>query len=284
MDIWITDIVRLVNAGATSQTHSAYRMWCYTVQHILDARKWRHLSDHELVRNTKALTDICTFPQVPDWAGKITHWHLRDCNAARALLRDAKSFATAFDKADFAASAIGWATWLADGSASTSRNIHRWAKNPLGWIPLPTTCTPGDDTDILPESHSPEAHLATPQQEVEDQAEAWAVEWGVGTNDIPNVQFPPIPASDIAPPPTLDDLYTAVRSFPCNTAIGSDAFHPRLLLRLSVSALTLILALRIACERAGSWPKAVSNVIIALLPKASGGLGPIGIFPSIIRI
>ena len=116
------------------------------------------------------------------------------------------------------------------------------------------------------------------------RADAWAAEWGVGSDDIPEFQFPPIPTSSFAPPPSVQDLLAAVRSFPEGTAIGSDAFHPRVLLRVSEAALALILKLLCLCELTGTWPLAVNNILIALLPKPSGGLRPIGIFPSIIRI
>ena len=39
-----------------------------------------------------------------------------------------------------------------------------------------------------------------------------------------------------------------------------------------------------AVERTGRWPGAAGHVIIVLLTKAEGGFGPIGLFPSVVRI
>ena len=37
-------------------------------------------------------------------------------------------------------------------------------------------------------------------------------------------------------------------------------------------------------EKTGEWPKALNLVLIVLLAKADGGVRPIGLFPTIIRI
>ena len=82
----------------------------------------------------------------------------------------------------------------------------------------------------------------------------------------------------------MDDLVAAIRTFPADTALGTDAYHPRILLRLGPSLLPALLNVLYLCELLGSWPQAISDVLIALLPKPAGGYRPIGIFPSWVRV
>ena len=72
--------------------------------------------------------------------------------------------------------------------------------------------------------------------------------------------------------------------FPSGIALGTDACHPRILLRLGPSLLPAFLKIFALCEIIGAWPTAIIDVFIALLPKTSGGLRPIGIFPTLVRI
>jgi hypothetical protein len=45
-----------------------------------------------------------------------------------------------------------------------------------------------------------------------------------------------------------------------------------------------MLRIFVLCEILGEWPTAIDGVLIALLPKAAGGLRPIGIFPTFVRV
>ena len=60
--------------------------------------------------------------------------------------------------------------------------------------------------------------------------------------------------------------------------------HPRAYLRLRPAALLALLRIFILCELLGQWPVLIGVVHIVLLPKATGGLRPIGLFPFIIRL
>ena len=122
---------------------------------------------------------------------------------------------------------------------------------------------------------------ASPQQHVDQQADEWAAQWAVG-GDLPAPCSPPLAAPP--PAPTVRELITAIRSFPAGTAFGSDQYHPRLLLRLDSRLLSALLKVLVLCEIIGAWPTVITDVLIALLPKSSGGLRPIGIFPTLIRV
>ena len=79
-------------------------------------------------------------------------------------------------------------------------------------------------------------------------------------------------------------LKQAALSFPPGTGLGADNVAPRALTRLSDAALIALALLFRALETLGTWTAAFNLVLIVLLPKSDGGLRPIGLFPTIIRI
>ena len=89
---------------------------------------------------------------------------------------------------------------------------------------------------------------------------------------------------DVLPPIGAAALKAAAASFPAATALGADNISPRALLRLPTRFFELLSQLLARFEKASSWPLAFGPVITALLPKADGGLRPIGLFPSILRV
>ena len=82
-------------------------------------------------------------------------------------------------------------------------------------------------------------------------------------------------------PPQLEVylLREVLASFASGLGLGWDAIHPRALLRLGDATLQAILRLLFLCEVSGQWPSRTAAVIVALLPKTSPGLRPIGLFP-----
>ena len=77
-----------------------------------------------------------------------------------------------------------------------------------------------------------------------------------------------------------DELLEACRTFPSETGLGWDLWHPRVIERLSRSTLLLLVAILMECENTGEWPSGVALVLIALLPKPDGGYRPIGLLPT----
>ncbi len=86
------------------------------------------------------------------------------------------------------------------------------------------------------------------------------------------------------PTPTIAELVAAPLSLLLGTALRTDRYHPRILLRMPACLLTAMLRIFVLCEILGEWPSAIDGILIALLPKASGGLRPIGIFPTFVRV
>ncbi len=76
-------------------------------------------------------------------------------------------------------------------------------------------------------------------------------------------------------------LREVATSFAHKTAQTYDGFHPRLLAALSDDALEVLATLLQAVEVAGRWPRQISLVVAALLPKPKGGFRPVGILPGV---
>ena len=114
---------------------------------------------------------------------------------------------------------------------------------------------------------------ASPQKEVDIEAEAWSEQRGVHL-DIPPAVFPQL---ELAPPaPTQPELVTAIMLVPIGTALGTDMYHPRILLRLALALLSALLKMLVLCEVIGNWPSSITDVLIALIPNISGGRRAIG--------
>ncbi|CAK0873686.1 unnamed protein product, partial [Prorocentrum cordatum] len=88
-----------------------------------------------------------------------------------------------------------------------------------------------------------------------------------------------------APEPiALWGLDLAVVSFPICTPLGADSVAPRAILRLLEAACLMLIQILLAAERLGRWSDACNLFFIVLLPKPDGGLRPIGLFPTLVRV
>ena len=96
--------------------------------------------------------------------------------------------------------------------------------------------------------------------------------------DLPDCQWPEDMGS-LPPMLHVHAFRNATSTFPTELGLGWDAIHPRALLRLGDAVLQAILRLLFFCEVTGRWPDRSAAVIVALLPKTSPGLRPIGLFP-----
>ena len=113
---------------------------------------------------------------------------------------------------------------------------------------------------------------SSPQQENDKEVREWAEQWGVGVC-LPQVTWP---STSCAPPePTTARRIKAIHNFLEGTALGTDRYHPRILLRLNPAFLDTLIKVFILCETLGVWPSAITDDLIALLPKPAGGRRPI---------
>ena len=189
-----------------------------------------------------------------------------------------------------------------DFGMAPTPNAFRFAKGQSGWMESPVgkeslndevpedyhgehvdTVAGGQDSGKRvwsPQSADIEAPLCD-QADVELEANSWAKIWSEGA-EYENCFDPS--GSDLPEELSVQHLRTASLSFPSNTGLGVDNFAPRALARLSDGVLLWLCTILMACERLGSWTKAVHLVLTVLLPKADGGRRPIGLFPTVIRV
>ena len=143
----------------------------------------------------------------------------------------------------------------------------------------------GISVEQLNELRFEQASLGTPataQQEADDEADAWGELWGAGT-EAEELQWPD-DLGDELPRLVVEELMDACRTFPSDTGLGWDQWHPRIVERLSDGTMLLLVTVLIECERSGVWPSGVALVLIVLLPKTDGGFRPIGLLPTPPRI
>ena len=122
---------------------------------------------------------------------------------------------------------------------------------------------------------------AAQQTMVDLEAEKWASLWHEGKE-----YHADIPQEECAFSTELlaDALTAAARSFPADTGVGMDNIAPRALTRLSAEAIQALAHLLRQLEKLGHWTDALDLVLIVLIPKADGGLRPIGLLPTVIRV
>ena len=83
---------------------------------------------------------------------------------------------------------------------------------------------------------------------------------------------------DEVPSLTVQVLRDSATLFPTRTGLGWDKMHPRAIgARCPDFAMRLLVAILVACERLGRWPRNIGVVLICLIPKPDGGRRPIGL-------
>ena len=134
------------------------------------------------------------------------------------------------------------------------------------------------DSSIIYNSPVPLADQAAVQRE----ADQWAALWNV-TDDYDESMVDQL---EDEPLELLGSwaIAAAASTFPADTGLGADNIAPRALCRLSDRGLSALAHLFAMFERAGRWTAVLNLVLICLLPKTDGGLRPIGLFPTPIRV
>jgi hypothetical protein len=100
---------------------------------------------------------------------------------------------------------------------------------------------------------------------------------------------PPLPLwpatmGTVLPTLCVSAALAACRSFLAATAFGWDKAHPRALERLPLEGIRALLRIFILSEVLGSWPRGIGVILVALLQKPGGGLRPIGLLTSLVRV
>ena len=136
-----------------------------------------------------------------------------------------------------------------------------------------------DDTDFDPRGCTQPLHC---QQVVDAEAAKLFAVWQVD-HTAPGLMWLDM-LGEALPLLCVDAVMQACDSLAADSSLGWDQIHPRALKRLSRPALRALLRILILCEIFGTWPQVIGIVIIALLPKSDGGLRPIGLCPSLVRL
>ena len=89
-----------------------------------------------------------------------------------------------------------------------------------------------------------------------------------------------------APLPPIDAaaVVEASKMFKKRTGLGCDAFHPRWFGWMSTPLLEGFARLLMALEAIGIWPSQIHAILVAQIPKSSGGRRPIGLLPALVRL
>ena len=122
---------------------------------------------------------------------------------------------------------------------------------------------------------------AAQQTMVDMEAEKWAKLWQEGQAYHVNI---PDEECKFSNEVLADAIVAAAQSFPADTGVGMDNIAPRAIARLSDDAIQALAHLLTQLEKLGSWTSVLDLVLIVLLPKADGGLRPIGLLPTVIRV
>eukprot|EP00973_Karenia_brevis_P065411 9087535-Karenia_brevis.AAC.1 len=163
---------------------------------------------------------------------------------------------------------VEWQSWAVDqAETSGAALIHKYLKGPVPWTKF--------------ELHSGNGG---PQENADNRARKWHQIWRVGGTPAP-IQWPrevEVPIAGVLQDVPL--VREVALGYKTKTALGTDWVHPRHYGMLSDDTLWAMLVLCRVMLMLGFIPAALAYLLIALIPKASGGERPIGIFPSFLRI
>ncbi len=160
-----------------------------------------------------------------------------------------------------------WKEWVSDGVEKGAARAHAYVRGPKAWTPtavkLPDGSESGALDDLIADQRAKYSRLWKPAQR------AFHYLWD---------------DRDAMPRMTPAQMREAAKSFKEATATTFDGFHPRGLECLSDDALATLATMLEAVESSGIWPRQLSMVVAALLPKPAGGYRPIGLAPAVYRL
>ena len=177
-----------------------------------------------------------------------------------------------------------WKEWLSSSEDKGHKRAHAFARLPVAWGPQETV----SDEGVL---------TGDPSALLEGQRGKFKKLWAAGDASEAQERYdecPPRaqnPASEgrdahATPLPRLSPkiLRAAAKTFSPRTSSTFDGMHPRHFSALSDEALATLALLLEAAEEMGRWPPCISAVVTALIPKARGGVRPIGLFSGAYRL
>ena len=135
------------------------------------------------------------------WQRSLTRGMLLTPCVAKLLLHVASKQVEVQEKAAAAASIVKWTAWLAEGLGNSLKKLHRFSREATGWTESAKSKGEseeiGDNDDVdgqskeeleaLRSNQSDTGEPVNAQAEANDQAEAWAIQWG---RRIRNLRLP----------------------------------------------------------------------------------------------
>ena len=159
--------------------------------------------------------------------------------------------------------------WVAKACANAGGGAHRFTKSPLGWRPDPCA-----------ENGRPLGR----QERVDQLEKQWRSEvWDPKAAAISREDFAAFEDSAL-PRPTAPEVRKAALCFPVYTGLGADAWHPRWFAALPDDGLEAWVDMMMIAEAQGWIPRVMSTLTMVFIPKASGGVRPIGLFTASQRL
>jgi hypothetical protein len=250
--------------------------------------------------------EVCQ--QVTSWAASLQlAWLSPSASWAQSLsfIADVKArkleAATASLKASRWRAAVGSPNPFTAAAATPTKVAYRWIKGNAGWTqnpagPIVKNDDVPDEDDLpiaqqqegsqclVPSQSQLDQNLEVPlsdQAAVDKQADEWGTLWQeLKEYEAPAFNIDEAPLQALLP----DAICPAAASFPIGTGLGADNISPRAFMRLSRSAIIAFATLLMAFEKKGGWCQILNLILIVLLPKATGGFRPIGLFPTVIRL
>jgi hypothetical protein len=290
LSAWLRAVVAFVVAPPEAPKRAGLSAAAGTAQRLLlaDGARWGRLGA------------ACGADELRSWVGSLSRELLHDRAAAISLRAFARLQAEARTLADLRAGDSAWRSWLQEGPGAGLSRQHRMSRTAKGWTASAVgRCTDGRGTSDGDEGDGDlvEDHVALrdaervshqmpmdAQSEADSECASWGAEWLVGASPPPPLPLWTMSLEAPLPAPCVAAASAACRAFPAATGLGWDKMHPRALDRLPVAAMRALLRIFIMAELLGAWPIAIGVILIALLPKAEGGLRPIGLLPSLVRL
>ncbi len=160
-----------------------------------------------------------------------------------------------------------WRDWVSEGIDGGAARAHAYTRLPRAWTPSTVQAADGTLSSAVDDL-------------MEDQREKYRRLWKPADHPYHYVWED----EEELPLLEVESLRATAGTFATRTSTTYDGFHPRALGHLSDEALSTLAVIYAAVERAGIWPRQVSLIVAALLPKPAGGFRPIGMAPAIYRL
>ena len=159
--------------------------------------------------------------------------------------------------------------WALASVEKGAKRAHAFVKQVGGWRPDPT----------------PFGCPLSAQARVDDLGEQWAKTWECQSESILDAEhlWQEFEDSELGRP-SVQDVIDAAMTFPIDTGLGADQWHPRHFGIMDKRGIDLWINLMLKAEAKGCIPSCFRLLTIVFIPKAGVGVRPIGLFTASLRL